>query len=192
MPDTQTDGASLPAPSRAESRLVLYLALLVAALIIFAVHGLDFPGSVPNFQKASGGGVLLDVKPSFSEEEIYQRLAAYGEQGRNEYVFRNVTIDVLLPLGVLPALFLLMFRALRGASLARATKLVLYSFAFVYVVFDFAENGVVLALLAHYPERMHSLAAILPYLTIVKRIASLLAIGTPLVILSARLFQGRR
>jgi hypothetical protein len=181
MPDTQT-----------ESRLVFYLALLVAALIVFAVHGLDFPGSVPNFQKASGGGVLLDVKPSFSEEEIYQRLTAYGEQGRNEYVFRNVTIDILLPLGVLPALFLLMFRAVRGASLARATKLVLYSFAFVYVVFDFAENGVVLALLAHYPERMHSLAASLPYLTIVKRIASLLAIGTPLVILGGRLLQRRR
>jgi hypothetical protein len=175
-----------------QSRLVLYLALLFAASIIFAVHALDFPGSVPHFHKVSGGGVLLDVRPSFSEEEIYQRLTAYGEQGRNEYALRNVTIDVLLPLAVLPALFFLMLRALKGASPARLTKLVLYSFAFVYVVFDLAENGVVLALLANYPERMHWLAALLPYITIVKRSASLLAIGMPLLILAARHLQGRR
>jgi hypothetical protein len=45
-------------------------------------HSLDFSGSVPNFERLSGGGVLLDVKPSFSEEATYQRLSGYGEQGR--------------------------------------------------------------------------------------------------------------
>ncbi len=79
-----------------------------------------------------------------------------------------------------------------GTSRARATKAVLYSFAFVYVAFDFAENGAVLALLAHYPDRMHRLAAILPYLTIIKRSASFLAIGAPPLIMGATLLRKRR
>jgi hypothetical protein len=143
---------------------------------------LDSPGSVPNFERFSGGGVLLDVKPSFSEEATYQRLSNYGEEGRNNYAFRNLTVDVLLPLAVLPALFLLMVHALKRFSLGRAPRAFLYSLPFVYVIFDFAENGIVLALLAYFPDRVHLLAGILPYLTIVKRTASLLALAIPLLI----------
>jgi hypothetical protein len=174
---------------RADSRVLLVLALAIAALMAFAVHALDFPGSVHNFQRVSDGGVLLDVKPSFSEEETYQRLTAYGEEGRDNYAFRNLTVDVLLPLAMLPAFLLLMRHALRAFSLSRASQTILYSFAFVYVLFDLAENGAVLALLASYPDRMHLLAAILPYLTVVKRAASLLAIGLPLVLFGVTLLR---
>jgi hypothetical protein len=167
----------------------LALAVVVAAIVVFAVHALDFPGSVPDFVRSSGGGALLDVKPSFSVEATYQRLAAYGVEGRNNYAFRNVTIDVLLPLAVLPALFLLMLHATThfpGRSLAKA---LLLSLPFAYVVFDFAENGVVLALLGSFPERMRLLAEVLPYLTVIKRAASLLALGVPLVIFIAVLIR---
>ena len=95
-----------------KNRIRFVLALLVAVFMVFAVHSLDFPGSVPHFERLSGGGVLLDVKPSFSEEEIYQRLSGYGEQGRTNYASRNITVDILLPLAVFPALFLLMLHAL--------------------------------------------------------------------------------
>jgi hypothetical protein len=161
----------------------------VAALVVFAVHALDFPGSVPNFVRSSGGGVLLDVKPSFSEEETYQRLSAYGEQGRNNYAFRNLTIDVLLPLAVFPALFLLMLHALDRSSPGRVTRAFLYSLPLIYVIFDFAENGTVLLLLSYFPDRMHFLAGILPYLTVIKRTASLLSLAVPLVIFSVVLVR---
>ena len=52
------------------------------------------------------------------------------------------------------------------------------------VVFDLLENASVLALLANYPKRMNVLAASLPYTTLVKRAASLLALGIPLAMLS--------
>lgn len=166
-------------------------ALLVAVLIVFAVHFLDFPGSVPDFRRASGGGTLLDVKPSFSEEEIYRRLAAYGEEGRNNYAFRNRTVDVLLPLGVLPFLFLLMLRAANRLSLGRPARAILLSLPFVYVVFDLAENGSVLTLLANFPVRMRLLSAALPYLTSVKRAASILALVIPLLIFGYSLVRRR-
>jgi hypothetical protein len=173
------------------SRVRFVLALLVAVLVVFAVHSLDFPGSVPNFARLSDGGVLLDVKPSFSEEAIYQRLSAYGEQGRQNYAFRNITIDIVLPLAVLPALFLLMLHALEGSSVGRVPRAFLLALPFAYMIFDLAENGTVLVLLAHFPERMPLLADILPYLTMVKRAASLLALAIPLVIVAVALVRRR-
>jgi len=170
-------------------RMLFVLALLLAVLVVFAVHSLDFPGSVPNFERSSGGGVLLDVKPSFSEEATYQRLSDYGDEGRTNYVFRNLTVDVLLPLAVFPALFLLMLHALKGSSLGPVPRAFLYSLPFVYVIFDLAENGIVLALLAYFPDRMHLLAGVLPYMTMIKRTASLLALAIPLVIFSVALVR---
>lgn len=167
-------------------------ALLVAVLIVFVVHFLDFPGSVPDFRKASGGGTLLDVKPSFSEEEIYRRLASYGEEGRDNYAFRNGTVDVLLPLGVLPFLFLLMLRAANRLTLGRPARSFLLSLPFLYVIFDLAENGSVLALLANFPDRMRLLSAALPYLTSVKRAASILALVIPLLVFGYSLVRRRR
>ena len=162
------------------NRKPLGLAFLVALLVVIAVHFLDFRGSVPNFVKRSGGGTLLDVKPSFSEEELYDRLEAYGESGRTDYFFRNVTVDAVLPLSLLPFLFLFMLAALNDLRAGRLTRALLLSVPIAYVVFDFAENATVLALLSRFPERVHFPAIALPYLTTVKRTASILALGLPL------------
>ena len=175
-----------------KNRALLAFASLLAVIVVFAVHSLDFPGSVPDFVRSSAGGVLLDVKPSFSEEAIYRRLTDYGERGRSSYAFRNRTVDVLLPLAVFPALFLLMVHAAGRFSFGRGTRALLYSLPFVFVIFDFAENGVVLALLAYFPDRAPLLAAILPYLTVVKRIASLLALAIPLVMFIVALVRARK
>jgi hypothetical protein len=41
------------------TRTAFVLAAVLAVGLVFAVHALDFPGSVPRFEKLSGGGVLL-------------------------------------------------------------------------------------------------------------------------------------
>lgn len=163
----------------------LFRATLAGAIcVVVAVHFLDFRGSVRNFERESQGGVLLDVRPAFSEDAIYARLEAYGPRGRNNYAFRNRTIDLLLPLGVLPFLMLLARRASSRGSLRRAAGTVLLSLPVAYVLFDLAENALVLALLAKYPDRLPVAAAFLPYVTLVKRGASLLSIFAPLAVLS--------
>ena len=53
----------------------------------------------------------------------------------------------------------------------------------VYVIFDLLDNSVVLALLANYPERLDRLVVSLLYTTTIKRVASLLAIVVPLIML---------
>jgi hypothetical protein len=95
-----------------KTRKAFVIAGLWAFLVVIAVHFLQFPGSVPDFNRASGGGILLDASPAFTPDGIYGRLAGYGEGGRRNYSLRNVTIDVLLPLSVLPFLLLLSRQAL--------------------------------------------------------------------------------
>lgn len=170
---------------------ILVLAVVVAVAVVFAVHALDFPGSVPDFVRASGGGVLLDVRPSFSTEAIYQRIAGYGEAGRANYAFRNTTVDVVLPLAVLPALLLSMLHATRRLSAGRVPTAILISLPITFVLFDFAENAIVLVLLASFPERMPVLAQVLPYVSLVKRVASLLAVAAPIVIFAALAWRKR-
>jgi hypothetical protein len=157
-------------------------AFAVAIVVFVAVHFVSFPGSVPDFRRASGGGTLLDMTPEFSEDALYARLTGYGAAGRSNYAFRNVTVDVLLPLALLPFLFLWMRRALDRLSLGRASRALLLAVPILYVLFDLVENGAVLAMLANFPVRLHLLSAVLPYLTIIKRTASMLAILGPLTI----------
>lgn len=166
-----------------------YLSLLIAAVVVVAVHFLQFPGSVPDFRRASNGGVLLDVKPSFSQAAIYVRLEKYGANGRDNYAFRNTTVDVLLPLTVFPFLFFLGRRADRRTRLPHAARVVLLSLPFIYVGFDLAENASVLGLLSRYPERLDILSAVLPYFTVIKRAASMLALLAPIGLLAYAAFH---
>jgi hypothetical protein len=161
-----------------------YLALFLALGVAVPVHVLDFPGSVPDFVAASGGGTLLDAKPAFSADGIYARLEGYGQKGRENYAMRNVTVDVLLPLSVLPFLLLLARRAAARGRRGRATRTLLLVMPIAYVAFDFAENAAVLALLSSFPERQVIIAALLPYLTVIKRAASMLALILPLTLLT--------
>lgn len=169
-----------PPPRSAPSPTTFAIAFAWALLAMYAAHAVDFPGSLVDFTRATGGGVLLDLKPSFSEAGVYQRLASYGAAGRDNYAFRNLTVDVLLPLSLLPFLFLLMRYALARLALPRAARAGLLALPLAYVAFDLAENASVLLLLARFPERLPTVAQLLPYLTVIKRAAVVLSIVVPL------------
>jgi hypothetical protein len=171
-------------------RRAFIFAFVLAFLVVFAVHFLDFPGSLPRFKETSGGGVLLDQSPLFTVDAIYERLLDYGEEGRKNYAFRNVTVDILLPLSLLPFLFLLMFHAVRSLQLNRSLRVLLLSFPFVFVIFDFAENADVLVLLNNYPKRIDFMARLLPYVTSVKLLALLLSLFLPVGIFGIRFLRG--
>jgi len=104
------------------TRKAFVIAGFWAFLVVVAVHFLQFPGSGPDFNRASGGGVLLDASPAFTPDGIYERLDGYGETGRQNYSFRNVTVDVLLPMSVFPFLFLLIRRVVARFRLARSCE----------------------------------------------------------------------
>lgn len=171
-------------------RTTFALAFAGALAAVLAIHLLHFPGSVPDFREASNGGVLLDVSPAFTVDATYERLRGYGEAGRRNYRFRNLTVDLVLPLSLLPFLVMFMRRALTPLP-PGPLRVTLLSLPFLYVIFDLAENASVLALLAHYPHRLELLAEVLPYLTMIKRAASLLALLVPAVGMAVRWLRRR-
>ena len=67
----------------------------------------------------------------------------------------------------------------------------LLSLPFVYVLFDLLENATVLRLLANYPERLVLLATALPYMTMITRVASLLALAIPVSLLAFQFLRRR-
>lgn len=177
--------------NRAKSDKWQLLAVVVLALAAFgAQHVFHFKGSVPYFSQVSGGGELFDVVPSGSMTELYQRLADFGAAGRSEYVFRNKTTDVLLPLLLLLALVMGTERLCRRFSLG-AWQNVVAALPYAYVTSDLAENLTVVSLIRHYPEKLATLATLLPILTWLKQLtfsASLLVlVGGATVILVDRL-----
>jgi hypothetical protein len=165
-------------PTTQPSRFVV--ALTAAIVVVLVVHLTQFPGSVPDFERASNGGTLLDANTEFTADDVYARLDGYGEAGRKNYAFRNVTVDVLLPLSVFPFLFLLARKAVTPAPIDRRTRAAIFALPVAYVLFDLVENSIVLTLLANYPARLNPAAEWLPYATIAKRAATLLAILVPL------------
>ena len=170
------------------SRVILVLTFVWALGAVLSIHLLRFPGSVPDFRESNQGGILLDVSPSFEVDATYERLGRYGEAGRENYSRRNVTVDLVLPLSLLPFLLLFMHRAVRDLPSA-ALRASLLAIPLAYVAFDLIENGLVLTLLRNYPARMNLVATVLPYVTVVKRVASILALivpGVSLALLSWR------
>ena len=164
-------------------------AFIVGLIVVLTVHSVEFPGSVPNVRKESRGGVLLDVKPAFTEAAIYSRFEAYGETGRQNYIFRNLTVDIVLPLSLLPLLWLLMSHTVALFRLGNALRMFLLSMPIAVVIFDLAENASVVVMLANYPERLTSLASVLPYLTVIKRTAFMAALFAPGFILALALLR---
>jgi hypothetical protein len=171
--------------------MALPLAFAWAFLAVYGVHFLHFPGSVPDFEQVTNGSKLLDVAPSFTVAGVYEQLEGYGDEGRRNYAFRNVTVDVALPLSLLPFLWLFM-RAATAWLPSRGLRVALIAIPFIYVAFDLVENAAVLTLLRSYPSRMEFLAASLPYVTMVKRVASLLAVFGPLIMLALRWRRSRK
>jgi hypothetical protein len=171
----------------------LLLAFVCALAVIFAVHRLDFPGSVPDFKQHSHGGQLLDTRPTFDAGAVQERMAGYGGAGRASYRFRLWTVDLLLPLAVTPFLVLWMRRALQAVRPGRRLGRALLAVAFVYLAFDLAENAWLFTLLSIHPDRNLVLEAVLPYLTALKRTGLFGALTLPLMLLAfTRVRQWRR
>jgi len=73
-------------------------AFLFFIAIFGSTHFLDFPGSLSHLNTVSNGQKILDLKPAFTTDEVYQRLDAFGEEGRQATLQTMITIDTIFPL----------------------------------------------------------------------------------------------
>lgn len=182
-----TSTAPLPKPNHGR-HLVLAFVLLLATFAV--THLLSFPGSLAHFREATDGQKILDMSPSSSAAETYERLSAMGDIGRALYLRLIVTIDIVFPLAML--VFLLMFArfAAQRAELRVWASRLLALPPLLYFGLDLLENASVLAMLVEYPNRLDGVASIIGALTRGKRIAMMVAFLAPVgVIVGSRVLR---
>ena len=125
---------------------------------------------------------ILDSSPVFSDVEVYRRLEAFGEIGREMYQSLTYTSDVVFPLSFLVFLFFLLRFAIKNSWRTRSSALILYSMPVVWFLADIVENLIVYFVLDSYPRPL-KIAGVLGYVTIAKFILLGLSLLTPLTLL---------
>ncbi len=136
----------------------LLAVLLVLFLVLFLVI---FPMVSAQLALLSGGAHMIDMEMGYTPDQVYQMIAAYGEQGRSLHIITTLTADLLFPLdyAFLFALLIVityeeafpaggMLRMLRNLSLM----------PFAAAAFDLLENAGIVAMLSLHPRQAPFLA----------------------------------
>ncbi len=150
--------------------------LLTALAALLAVFYLVlFPAMLAASPALQQNG-LLDTRLHYSPAEVYQILEAYGPAGRAQYVLTTAMLDFTFP--VVYALLLALLTAPRLVNAFPGTPRLhwLALLPFAALLFDWLENGCVLALLLSYPQRLDGLAAAAGTFTLFKWISFMLAV----------------
>ena len=170
-------------PEPMEKTRTLRRAVLIAfaaAIAIFVItHVLPLPGSVKALAEATGGQPILDLDASFSADQVYRRLAAFGEDGRAMYKRTLLTSDIVFPLSLLVFFHLFARHAAGQLSPPRPIRILLLAMPFAYFLSDLAENAGIFAMLAHYPDRLDAIGGNLGFVTAFKRAAQFGALLLP-------------
>lgn len=101
---------------------------------------------------------VMDLRLSYTPDELYAALSALGEAGRAAYVRNILILDVLWPLAY--GAFLTLLPLYAFADLPVRRRRLLASFAVVGVVLDYAENMSVLTLVLRFPDRIDALVRV--------------------------------
>ncbi len=131
----------------ATSRNIL---LLLGLFLLF--NFVLIPVLYPKFQ-------TLDTLGSYSPQEAYRLLASYGDQGRQQYLVTELTLDVLYPLSTALFFGLLTLYSFRQGFPDHPWTRWLVLIPLAELAVDFLENASIVVMLARYPAEMPLLAA---------------------------------
>lgn len=174
--DLSTPSKQVPTTLPARLARFAQMPSLISLAALLALFYLAlFPGMIAASPPLQQTG-MLDTRLSYSPAEVYQALEAYGPAGRAQYARTTALLDFIFPVVYTLLLVLLaargLVRAFPGAP--RIGWLALLPFA--ALLFDWLENGCVLALLLSYPQRLDGLAAAAGTFTLFKWISFMLAV----------------
>lgn len=161
------------------SRRSVLIAFGIMLTAFVATHLLPTPGSIHELMSATGGQAILDLKPSFTAAEVYQRLSAFGDTGRRVYRQMVWTTDVVFPTAVLAFLLLFARHTIEQLTPSRPVRTLLLALPLAYFASDMAENAMIYVLLSDFPLRHEVAGNYLGYVTMIKRIAQAGAVILP-------------
>lgn len=141
----------------------------LAGVLVFAVFmAWVLPWQAERAEAYSAGVGSVDTSFWYTAEDVYTIAEAYGEAGRRAYVTARLTFDVIFPLGytffLATALSWIFRRAFPSESWVQLANLA----PFLGMVFDFLENLTISFIMVQFPRRLMGLAALMPWLTLLK------------------------
>lgn len=176
-----------PLPRPRVSARGLLLPLAAFAVLFVATHLSSLHSGPRALSEALQGQPLFDQRPSFSADEVYARLTAFGPEGRAAY--RRLTFggDLLFPLGLFAFLLqLTRFVSERLPALTPRLRALLLLPPLAWLLADLGENALLFRLLTRFPERHDALAGYLGTVTDLEFTLLLASIALP-ALLSVRL-----
>jgi hypothetical protein len=186
---------SLPRSSAATTARPTALATSLAVFIfaLLATHFAPIPGGVRALHSSLNHQKLFDQSPTFSIDETYRRIEAFGQSGREAYQLFTFTTDLVFPL----ALFSFLFALARyvGKRFAPAqvawSRILMSTVPIAWLLLDLMENGTVYFLLSTHPTQHAATALLLPYLTVSKFSLLAVAFVLPIVVFLSALPRAR-
>jgi len=181
---THRAGASLPTTAAAgKARPTALVSTLGVFLItLLATHFAPIPGGVWALRASVNHQKLFDQSPAFSPDEVYRRIVAFGEVGREAYQQFTYTTDVIFPLALFLFLFVLARFMGERVALAKLTRIILSIGPILWFLSDLFENGIIYILLSTYPSRHAVPATMLAYVTMWKFSLLLMSFVLPLAV----------
>jgi len=176
---------------RGASGKAVLIALGVMLIAFVTSHIIDMPGSLRHLMAATGGQPILDLKPSFSADEVYERIAQFGETGRLLYRQMILTMDLAFPVCLFSFVLLLARYTNNRTAPGAALRWILLAAPFGFFIPDAIENASVFKILTDFPQRHEGLANSLGYLTVLKRVSIYVALALPLILLALDLWRRR-
>lgn len=169
---------------RATARSLIFLA---AAFLLFTI--LILPVAAGRIESYSGGVGILDLELSFSPDEAYSRVQAYGPEGRRLYAWVEVTADVAFPVitTLLFSLFILFCLRRARPETSGFRRLALIPFGGLFA--DLLENVGIVTLLLIHPSRSNLLARLTSFATSVKWLFVAGTVAIALLASGAALFR---
>jgi len=142
------------------------LGLFLAIFVI--THFFPFLGGAKALQEAIGSQVIFDQHISSTSGEVYARIEAFGEDGREAYRRFTYTADIIFPVSLLAFLLALALFVSERTVIHPAIRRALITGPILWFLFDMTENAMIYYLLSRYPVQSEFLAANLGAVTIMK------------------------
>ena len=126
---------------------------------------------------AGSGLKILDVRLSYSFDDVNGLFAAMGSEGRKIYSIISGKVDMVFPIVNSLLLILILLNLLKRVNLPSSKWLYLSLLPLLAGFFDFLENFTILNLLNSYPNITYDHVATASLITSLKWSSSMLVIG---------------
>ncbi|MFV8326710.1 hypothetical protein [Flavobacterium sp. ZS1P14] len=179
----------MPDSARGTSGKILLFTFFIFICIFIVTHLFPVPYGLEIVHNALGGLEIFDKQPSFSSNEVYNRLQSFLLEGLEVYKRFTYTIDIIFPLTFFSFLITLARFVTQRTSLSKYLVNAIIVLPFIWLSFDLLENLIVFILLSEFPIRNNFLGSLLGFVTATKFGLLFLSILIPLIPVNSIILQ---